>query len=79
MSNLANTTGAILLALVTWQLTLSPPSCCHQTVNNHGGINSSHCYEMEKEQLFPSADMHFASSIVMLLTVFGLIVRRTNM
>ena len=74
-SNLANTAGAILLALATWQLTLSPPTCCQ---SSHVGINDSdngRCYEMTKEQLFTSANMHFANSVVMLLTALGLIVR----
>lgn len=76
VSNLANTAGAVLLALVTWQFTLSPPHCCHSQ-SYHGGNNdssSTHCYEMMKEQLFSSADMHFTSSVVMLLATLGLLV-----
>ena len=76
-SNLANTAGAIILALATWQFTLSLPSCCDQTLPNHHGSSndsSSHCYDVAKGQLFSSADMHFTSSVVMVLAAFGLIV-----
>jgi len=75
---LANTAGAILLAFVTWQLTLSPPSCCHQPAVHHGSNGSSHCHEIIKERLFSSADMHLTNSVVMLLAAFGLIVREIN-
>ena len=70
-SNLVNTAGAILIALVTWQFTLSLPSCCH---HGSSSSNDSHCYEVAKGELFSSVDMHFTSHIVMLLAAFGLIV-----
>jgi len=68
LSNFANTFGAVLVALATWQFALSPPKCCVR-VND-----TTDCHQVMKETVFSSLDMNFTTSLAMVLAAIGLLV-----
>ena len=68
LSNFANTFGAVLVAMATWQFALSPPSCCVR-VND-----TIDCHQVMKETVFSSLDFNFSTPLAIVLAAFGLLV-----
>ncbi|XP_065898332.1 solute carrier family 15 member 3-like isoform X2 [Dysidea avara] len=67
LSNFANTFGAVLVAMATWQFALSPPSCCVR-VND-----TIDCHQVMKETVFSSLDFNFSTPLAIVLAAFGLL------
>ena len=72
-SNIVITIGICLMTFASWQYTLEEPRCCGLNATESSDLNPD-CSALQKDVLFPHANLHMSPGVNLALAITGLVV-----